>query len=139
MKMIIPIALGTIGLIACGYVVYKRRTKKFTVSDDFNNKEIQRINKLFVDKILVWVDSTLSAPEFDNKKFVVNVLPNKATLEVFKGKLPVADKYLNDCYLIYIEDNDNKKTIARKLVISPNVSEELSCILQDKIFVIPVE
>lgn len=139
MKMIIPIALGTIGLIACGYVIYKRRTHNFKITDDFDGKEIQRVNSLTVEKILEWVDRELTNPEFDDKKFVVNILPNKATLEVFKGELPISKKFINQCYLIYIEDKDASKTIARKLVIAPKVSDDLSCILQDRIFVIPVE
>lgn len=139
MKMIIPIVLGTVGLIACGYVIYKRRTHQFEISNDFDEKEIQRVNSLTIEKILEWVDRELSSPEYDDKKFVVNILPNKATLEIFKGKLPISKKFINQCYLIYIEDKDSSKTIVRKLVISPEISDELSCILQDRIFVIPVE
>lgn len=139
MKMIIPIALGTIGLIACGYVIYKRRSHKYEITDNFNNKEIQRVNTLSVEKILEWVDITLSGAEYDNKQFVVNILPNKATLEVFNGELPIAKKHLKSCYLIYIEDKNSSKTIARKLIIAPEIADELSCILRDKIFVIPVE
>ena len=86
-----------------------------------------------------WVDRELSSSEYNDKKFVVNVFPNKATLEIFKGKLPISKKYINQCYLIYIEDKDASKNIVRKLVIAPEVSDELSCILQDRIFVIPVE
>lgn len=139
MKMIIPIALGTIGLIACGYVIYKRRTHKFEISDNFNDKEIQRVNTLSVENVLEWVDKQLSGAEYDNRKFVVNILPNKATLEVFKDKLPVSTKFRNNCYLIYIEDSSSSSTIARKLVISTDISAELSCLENDKIFVIPVE
>lgn len=139
MKMIIPIALGTIGLIACGYVIYKRRKHQFEISDDFDEKDIQRVNSLKVEKILEWVDRELSSHEYDGKRFVVNILPNKATLEIFKEKLSISKKDVNQCYLIYIEDKDSSETIVRKLVIAPEVSDELSCILQDRIFVIPVE
>lgn len=95
MKMIIPIAFGTIGLIACGYVIYKRRTQQFEISDDFDNKEIQHVNLLTVEKILEWVDRELSSPQYDGKKFVVNILPNKATIEILKGQLPISNKYIN--------------------------------------------
>lgn len=139
MKLTIPIALGTIGLIACGYAIYKRRAHQFKITDDFDGKEIQCVNTLSLEKILGWVDVTLSGAEYDNEQFVVNILPNKATVEVFKGKLPIAKKQLKKCYLIYITDKISSKTIARKLIIAPEVADELSCILRDKIFVIPVE
>ncbi|MCM1501311.1 MAG: hypothetical protein NC115_01430 [Bacteroidales bacterium] len=139
MKMIIPIALGTIGIIACGYVIYKHHSHKFEISDDFNDKEIQRVNTLSLEKVLEWVDRKLADTQNDNKKFVVNIMPNKATLEIFKDKLPVSKKDINSCYLIVIEEADSANMIERKLIISSEIADELSCLVNDKIFVIPVE
>lgn len=139
MKMIIPIALGTLGIIACGYVIYKRHSHKFVISDDFNDKEIQRVNTLSIEKVLEWVDRKLADNQNDNKKFVVNIMPNKATLEIFKDKIPVSKKDINNCYLIDIEETNSANIVARKLIISSEIADDLSCLAKDKIFVIPVE
>lgn len=138
MKTILPITLTTIALGACGYLCYKWYKRRKPVSDDFDHNEMQRVNTLYLEKVLVWIRAELEKPEFENKKFEVGILPNSLTLEAFKDKLQLSKRDLKKCHFIYIKEKESEKIVAHKLIIAANVAEELS-VINDKVYVIPVE
>ena len=103
----------------------------------FNDSEIQRIKTLKLENVLNWAVSVISSKEIENSSIEINVLPNKATIETFKGALKLDDKSMAHCYLILILQSNN--VVSRKLVISDEISSELDCLKNNKIFAIPVE
>lgn len=138
MKFLVPVTIAA-AIIACGYVVYRRRQRRFIISDDFNESDIQRINILQMQKILDWADTCLSNTMFEDKKFTINVLPNKATKDAYEGKISLSKSDWDKVYLIYIEGVETKKMLFRKMVIAPQIDESLECLHRNKVFVIPVE
>ncbi len=118
-----------------GYLLLKKR--KGIVSDVFNDSEIQRIKTLKLENVLNWAVSVINSKEIENSSIEINVLPNKATIETFKGALKLDDKSMAHCYLILILQSNN--VVSRKLVISDEISSELDCLKNNKIFAIPVE
>lgn len=118
-----------------GYLLFKKR--KGIVSDVFNDSEIQRIKTLKLENVLNWAVSVINSKEIENSSIEINVLPNKATIETFKGALKLDDKSMAHCYLILILQSNN--VVSRKLVISDEISSELDCLKNNKIFAIPVE
>lgn len=118
-----------------GYLLLKKR--KGIVSDVFNDSEIQRIKTLKLENVLNWAVSVINSKEIENSSIEINVLPNKATIETFKGALKLDDKSMAHCYLILILQSNN--VVSRKLVISDEISSELDCLKNNKTFAIPVE
>lgn len=129
---IISIILST--LMIGGYFLYKK--KKTTVSDIFNDSQIQRIKTLKLENVLNWALNVINTKDVEKSLIEINILPNKATIETFKGALKLDDQDLAHCYLILVLQSNN--VVARKLVISKEISSELSCLYSNKIFVIPV-
>lgn len=130
---IISIVLGS--LMIGGYLLYKR--KKNIANDTFNDSEIQRINTLRLDNVLNWAVNVINSKDIDKSLIEINILPNKATIETFKGALKLDDNSLAHCYLILILQSNN--VVSRKLVISKEISSELNCLNSNKIFAIPIE
>lgn len=130
---IISIVLST--LMVGGYLLYKRRRN--IVSDIFNDSEIQRINSLQLGNVLDWAVNVINSKDIEQSSIEINILPNKATIETFKGALKLDEQDLAHCYLILILQSNN--VVYRKLVISKEISSELSCLYSNKIFAIPVE
>ena len=122
-------------LMIGGYFLYKK--KKTTVSDIFNDSEIQRIKTLKLENVLNWALDVINTKDVEKSSIEINILPNKATIETFKGALKLDDQDLAHCYLILVLQSNN--VVARKLVISKEISSELSCLYSNKIFAIPVE
>ena len=122
-------------LMIGGYSLYKK--KKTTVSDIFNDSEIQRIKTLKLENVLNWALNVINTKDVEKSSIEINILPNKATIETFKGALKLDEQDLAHCYLILILQSNN--VVARKLVISKEISSELSCLYSNKIFAIPVE
>lgn len=122
-------------LMIGGYFLYKK--KKTTVSDIFNDSEIQRIKTLKLENVLNWALNVINTMDVEISSIEINILPNKATIETFKGALKLDDQDLAHCYLILVLQSNN--VVARKLVISKEISSELSCLYSNKIFAIPVE
>ena len=122
-------------LMIGGYFLYKK--KKTTVSDIFNDSEIQRIKTLKLENVMNWSLNVINTKDIEKSSIEINILPNKATIETFKGALKLDDQDLAHCYLILVLQSNN--VVARKLVISKEISSELSCLYSNKIFAIPVE
>ena len=122
-------------LMIGGYFLYKK--KKTTVSDIFNDSEIQRIKTLKLENVLNWALNVINTKDVEKSSIEINILPNKATIETFKGALKLDDQDLAHCYLILVLQSNN--VVARKLVISKEISSEFSCLYSNKIFAIPVE
>lgn len=122
-------------LMIGGYFLYKK--KKTTVSDIFNDSEIQRIKTLKLENVLNWALNVINTKDVEKSSIEINILPNKATIETFKGALKLDNQDLAHCYLILVLQSNN--VVARKLVISKEISSELSCLYSNKIFAIPVE
>lgn len=134
MKTFITIAL-VIGL--CGVLVRKAVNKK-KITSCFNDDEIQRIKELMLSEVIIWADRKLNNYNTDSE-LEINILPNKATLEAFKGQLKLTPNLLKKSYLILILDKTNNKVLHRKLAIAYKISEELSEIKNDKVFVTPLK
>lgn len=135
MKTPYIITVILIAFMVGGYLLLKKG--KGIVSDVFNDSEIQRIKTLKLENVLNWAVSVISSKEIENSSIEINVLPNKATIETFKGALKLDDKSMAHCYLILILQSNN--VVSRKLVISDEISSELDCLKNNKIFAIPVE
>lgn len=121
-------------LMIGGYLIFRSRRK---ITDAFNSSEVQKINVLQLGEVMNWAINILNTREVENSAIEINILPNKATLETFKGSLKLKKKFMEHCYLIVILQSNN--VIARKLVIADEISDELRCISNNKIFAIPVE
>lgn len=134
MKTFITIAL-VIGL--CGVLVRKAVNKK-KITSSFNDDETQRIQELRLSEVVIWAERKLKGSDPDTE-IEINVLPNKATLEAFKGQLKLTPNLLKKSYLIIMLDKTNSKVLYRKLVIADRVSQELSEIKNDKVYVTPLK
>lgn len=134
MKTFITIAL-VIGL--CGVLVRKAVNKK-KITSSFNDDETQRIQELRLSEVVMWAERKLKGSDPDTE-IEINVLPNKATLEAFKGQLKLTPNLLKKSYLIIMLDKTNSKVLYRKLVIADRVSQELYEIKNDKVYVTPLK
>ena len=134
MKTFITIAL-VIGL--CGVLVRKAVNNK-KITSSFNDDETQRIQELRLSEVVIWAERKFKGSDPDTE-IEINVLPNKATLEAFKGQLKLTPNLLKKSYLIIMLDKTNSKVLYRKLVIADRVSQELSEIKNDKVYVTPLK
>ena len=134
MKTFITIAL-VIGL--CGVLVRKAVNNK-KITSSFNDDETQRIQELRLSEVVIWAERKFKGSDPDTE-IEINVLPNQATLEAFKGQLKLTPNLLKKSYLIIMLDKTNSKVLYRKLVIADRVSQELSEIKNDKVYVTPLK
>lgn len=135
--MYIPITITAVAVVA-GYCYYRHIRKRPTeiVSDELDQNEIQRVGTLSIDNVLEWVNKSLENCQPASEELELNILPNKATLEVFKDKLDLNPKDLSQCYLILILDKEQQTQLKRKLVIAGIIGDGLEALSRDKVFVI---
>lgn len=138
--MYIPITITAVAVVA-GYCYYRhiRKRSSENISDELDQSEFQRVGTLSLENVLEWVNKSLDNYQSPSEKLELNILPNKATLEVFKDKLNLNPKDLSQCYLILILDKEQQTQLKRKLVVAGMIGEGLEALSRDKVFAINLE
>ena len=134
------IIVGAAAVAAIMTAYYLTQRSSAPRSPEFDDSEFQCLSELTIAEMLKWCDRKLDTGQYDNQKLSMCLLPNRASLDAFEGKLRLNRNDMQNCYLIVISDESAKKVLFRKLVVPLKIEEELSSVLsKGHVFRIPIE
>lgn len=116
---------------AFGVVYYYSKKGNNKHGSRFDNNDVQHIDVLGIENVLDWCSEHITV----QGNYVIKFLPNKETLELFKGKLNISAKEQQKCYYIIVVPENSDNIVLRKLVITGQLSDELKCVTEGKVYV----